>query len=449
MFISNERAQKVNSNKGRGGTNITDFGRFYDATYGQSKGYAILVTLGDDDSPSSARPFEWPKDRDFMVKYSGLRASEDLYCSTSLSSSEDRAAETATVTHSVYADGDTCPPEALRLPPTRTVLTSPGHWHYWWDLDEEVSAQEASDASRRIAYAHREEGMDLGFARAKLLRVPGTSNTKYDEVFPVSIEWSDIVYTLDTINDVYADQMLSPQIVTNGEIPEEVDDNRMAELEEELDRAGLSALYLERPHEGQSWSERLFKLELELFRLGWTPQEVFSVAKESAANKFDPENLGGFTQQGVPLTKRNDPEGYLWRDVQRAMGEWNLTKDIRVDKTTLTKVIRPDFLAIDERKYVLENPCFIDHYTSWVAQRTDAAETYQRSLAWMLLSTIYGSRGYIPLRWNPRTELNLWMLLLGDTTSVTAGSPFCTRTRSSACSRICSSSPTCPVPWRP
>lgn len=397
---------------------MTDFGRFFDATYGESKGYAILVTMGDSDSPDSARPFEWPKDRDFMVKYSGLRASEDLYYSTSLSATEDRSAETATVTHTVYADGDTCPPEALRLPPTRVVETSPGHWHYNWDLDEEVTAQEASDASRRIAYAHRDQGMDLGFARSKLLRVPGTSNTKYGEPVPVTIEWSDNVYTLDTINDVYGDIELAPQVVTNNLIPEVVSPQRMAELEEELDRAGLSALYLERPHEGQSWSERLFKLELELFRLGWTPQEVFSVAKESAANKFDPENAGGLTQQGVKIPKRNDPEGYLWRDVQRAMGEWELTKDIRVDNTGLTKVIvRPDFLSIDERKYVLEHPSFIDEYTEWVAKRTDAAETYQRSLAWLLLSTIYGGRGYIPLRWNPRTDLNLWMLLLGDTTS--------------------------------
>lgn len=351
-----------------------------------------------------------------MVKYSGLRASEDLYCSTSLSSSEERSADTATVTWSVYADGDTCPPDALRLPPSRVVETSPGHWHYWWDLDEETSAQDASDASRKIAYAHRDNGMDLGFAKSKLLRVPGTTNTKYDEPFVVTVEWSDIVYTLDTINAAYADIDLAPQIKTDGKTPKPVSAKRMAELEEIVEEEGLADLYLERPREGQSWSERLFKLELELFRAGLTPQEVFSVAREAAPNKFDPENAGGLTQQGVVIPKRNDPDGYLWRDVQRAYGEWELSKDVQVEAAVTPVFTRPDFLSMDERKYVLENPSFIDEYTHWVAQRTDAAETYQRSLAFMLLSTIYGGKGYIPLLWG-RTELNLWLLCLGDTTS--------------------------------
>lgn len=393
-----------------------DFGRFYDMIYGASKGYAILVTLGDDDAPSSARAFEWPKDRDFMVKYSGLRASEDLYCSTSLSSTENRDASTATVTHVAYSDGDTCPPEALRLPPTALVETSPGHWHYWWALDEEVTAQQASDASRRISYAHREEGMDLGFARAKILRVPGTANTKYDEDFPVTVVWSDDVYTLDTINDVYSDIELSSQVITDGEIPDLLPQERILELEEELEDAGLTHLYLERPQDGQSWAERLFKLELELFRLGFNPQEVYNIARLSASNKFDPENAGQLTQTGVVIPKRNDPEGYLWRDVQRAMAEWEATKDVRVDNTTSKVLTKPEFLTMDERKYVLENPTFVDEYTAWVAKRTDAAETYQRSLAFMLMSTLYGGRGYVPVRWSPRTDLNLFMLILGDTT---------------------------------
>jgi hypothetical protein len=319
----------------------------------------------------------------------------------------------------VYSDGDTCPPDALRLPPSRVVETSPGHWHYNWDLDEEVTAQHASDASRRIAYAHREQGMDLGFARAKLLRVPGTSNTKYGDPTPVTIEWSDFVYTLDTINDVYADQDLSPQIVTNNDVPDHRGAPRrmMPNWKTSWIQAGLSALYLERPHEGQSWSERLFKPGVGPVPAGLDSRRRSSrLLRESAANKFDPENAGGLTQTGVKIPKRQDPEGYLWRDVQRAENEWNLTKDIRVDKAALTKVIKPDFLAIDERKYVLDHPCFIDEYTAWVGKRTDSAETYQRSLAWLLLSTIYGGRGYIPLRWG-RTELNLWLLVLGDTTS--------------------------------
>lgn len=395
---------------------MTDHARFFDSLYGTDTGYAILVTWGDDDTPSSVRAFEWPKDRSFMFKYATVREDEDLYASTSLSSTEERSGDTATTTRAVYADGDTCPPEALRVPPSLEVMSSPGHWQYWWFLDESVPTQDASDASRRISYAHREQGMDLGYAKAKLLRVPGSTNNKYDEPFTVTGIWSDIVYTLDTVNAAYYDIDIAPQVITNGDVPTPVSPSELLTLEERLDVAGLTSLYVERPTEGQSWSERTFKLELELFRLGFTAQEVFSVVRESSANKYNPENAGGFTQSGVKIPKRNDPDGVLWREIQKAQAEYEDTKEIQVEPTTAVKTFtRPSFLSTDERKYVIENPSFIDDYTNWVAKRTDAAETYQRSLAWLLLSTIYGGRGFLRLRFM-RVELNLWLLLLGDTT---------------------------------
>src|SRR5688572_13395871 len=125
---------------------MTDYARFFDSLYGTETGYAILVTWGDDDTPSSVRAIEWPAKRSFLLKYAATRSDEDLYASTALSSTEERSGDTATTTHAVYADGDTCPPEVLLLPPSLSVVTSPGHWHYWWFLDEPVSAQDASDA---------------------------------------------------------------------------------------------------------------------------------------------------------------------------------------------------------------------------------------------------------------------------------------------------------------
>jgi hypothetical protein len=375
--------------------------------------------MDSNDNPSSERWFNWPADRDFIARYSEIRNEEDLYAAVSLFDSQVRSADTATVTHVVHADADTCPPEKFRLRPSIEVLTSEGHWHAWWIVDEEVTALAASEAAHRISNAHREDGCDRGWPRAKLLRVPGTSNTKYGEPQPVTAVYTGEVYTLDTINDVYRDVSLTTEIVVNDQVPDDLPKARMLELEDELETAGLSNLYLQRPQEGESWSERQYKLELELFRLGWDMQEVFCISRESSTNKYNPENAGGMTQSGVRIPKRQDPDGVLWREVQRAFAEYELTKDIEVERSaTAVKVFtRPEFLMPDERKYVKENPCFIDEYTAWVAKRTDSAETYQRSLAFLLLSTIYGGRGYIPLRWSPHLELNLWMLLLGDTTS--------------------------------
>ena len=399
---------------------MTDYGKFYDSIYGNSHGHAVLVTKDSDDNPSSERWFMWPEDRDFMARYSEIRNEEDLYAAVSLFDSQVRSAETATVTRVVHADADTCPPEKFRLRPSIEVQTSEDHWHAWWIVDEEVSALAASEAAHRISNAHREDGCDRGWPRAKLLRVPGTSNTKYETPQPVVAVYTGEIYTLDTINDVYGDISLTTEIVVNDEVPADLPKARMLELEDELDTAGLSNLYLQRPQEGESWSERQYKLELELFRLGWDMQEVFCIARESSTNKYNPEkSAGARTQTGVAIPKRQDPDGVLWREVQRAFAEYELTKDIEVEKSvSVAKTFtRPQFLTADERRYVKENPSFVDEYVAFIAERSDAAETYQRSLAFLLLSTIYGGRGYVPLKWSPHTELNLWMLILGDTTT--------------------------------
>ena len=58
---------------------------------------------------------------------------------------------------------------------------------------------------------------------------------------------------------------------------------------------------------------------------------------------------------------------------------------------------------------------FVDEYVDWVATKTDAAQTYSRSLAYLLLSSVYGQHGYINPKYG-KTRLNLWFLTLGDTT---------------------------------
>lgn len=390
---------------------------FFNLVYGGSEGFVSLITRSEgSEAPDSERWFEFPRDLDFMAKYASLRSQEDLYCSVALFSDSIRTKEDKNaICRVVYADADTCAPENFRLPPSITVQTSTGHWHCWWVLDEEVSASAASEASHRISKAHAAQGCDNGWIQSKILRVPGTSNNKREVPEPVTAAYSGEVYTLDTINAVYADIELAPVVQLNNKIPKPVSRDRLAELEIQLDDAGLSGLYLDRPEEGQSWSERLFRLELELFRLGMTPQEVYSVARESSCNKYNPDFLDGHTQTGVPLARRQDPDGTLWNDVQKAQAEFISTEDIEVEYNLNEKTPRAEFLSIDERKFNNENSTFVDTYVAWVKERTDSAETYQRSLAWMLLSSLFGGRGYLPLPWG-KTELNLWMLILGDTT---------------------------------
>src|SRR5690606_10980337 len=79
------------------------------------------------------------------------------------------------------------------------------------------------------------------------------------------------------------------------------------------------------------------------------------------------------------------------------------------------KSIKASFLTDDERALVADQPSFIDEYVAWVKTRTDAAERYQRSLAYLLLSCVYGNLGYISPQFG-RMDLNLWLMILGDTT---------------------------------
>lgn len=375
-----------------------------------------IVTRDESGALTSERWFSYPNDKDFMARYVELRGDEDVYCSVALFSDKVRTKDDAlAVTNAAYADADTCAPENFRVPPSIIVSTSTNHWHCWWLLDTEVSAEAASEASHRISKAHEAQGCDRGWIQSKLLRVPGTSNTKRDVSEQVTAFYNEQVYTLDTLHDVYSDVDLATQALLNKKIPAPVSKNRLIELENELEQAGLSNLYIERPREGQSWSERLFRLELELFRLGMTAQEVFSVARESSCNKYSPEFAGEKTQTGVIIPKRNDPDGTLWKDVQKAQAEYLSTAGMDIDVTPIEVAPKLAFLSIDERRFVSENPTFIDEYTKWVQDRTDSAETYQRSFAWLLLSTLFGSRGYLPFPWG-KIGLNLWMLILGDTT---------------------------------
>jgi hypothetical protein len=298
------------------------------------------------------------------------------------------------------------------------VQSSEGRWQCWWFLDEEISAARAANVSHKIAIAHNSQGCDIsGWAPGKLLRVPGTSSTKYGAAQPVTVEYSDIVYTIDTVEHAYRDITITHRAVQNDKRPSPVTKSARIKLEQRLDTAGLSDLYLRKPQAGQSWSERLYRLELELFRLDMTPQEVFSIARESASNKYAPENVGETTQHGDRIPSRTDPDGVLWKEVQKAHAEYEDTRWVPVEDEQSTNERPPaEFLSFEERRFCVDHPTFIDEYVAWVAGRSpQSATTYQLSLAWLLLSCVFGSRGYLPLYWGDR-ELNLWVLIVGDTT---------------------------------
>lgn len=389
--------------------------RFIESIYGSSVGYLDIVTLDPGTGePTSERWLSYPTEKTFAERYLGLREEDDVYISVALFNDKRRTDRDLNArARVVWADADTCKPENFRLPPSIVVQTSAGRWHCWWVLDKEIPAREASQLSRRIAYAHKHQGCDLGHHVSKILRVPGTTNNKYAKPFEVMAEYSGREYSPEEILEAYKDVELDRDIELSSDLPEPVTGDDLRDLENKLEEWDLIDLYLHKPEEGQSWSERMFRLEIELFRNGMTAEEVYSVMLNAPINKYN--QTEGVTQTGVPLPRRPHPEQDLWRDVQRAQAE---AEEYSNEAPTVSRENLPplSLLTLDEREFLRDNPMFPDLYTSWALTRSpDSPAVYHRALSWQILSSCLGDRAYVDLRWG-KMYLNLWTFILGETT---------------------------------
>lgn len=380
---------------------------FFEAVWGDATGWVSLVNRNENnyDAVDSEHWRHWPEDKTYISRYCAMRADEDTYCSVALFSNDQRTKDDSrAVAHAVWADADTCNPDNFRLYPSVVVQTSENRWHCWWVLDLPVAASEAAKVSQKIAYAHREQGCDLGWFASKILRVPGTTNLKDpDNPFEVTASYTGEIYTLDQLNEAYADieTDTTPSATLSEEMPALLSYSEQVALEQRVVKdAPFENLYMRKPEEGEDWSDRLFRLQFDLFREGCTPQEVFTLSYHAACNKFKRDNR---------------PDSELWKTVRNAYRKYVAEAEGRIippsEKARVWSV--PEFLTEGERALLPET--FVDQYTKWVATKSDSAETYQRTAAFMILSSVFGDRGFLP---DPsgKKYLNLWAIIAGKTT---------------------------------
>lgn len=397
---------------------------FFERVYGGNAnqvGYMCFVTRDQrTQEPSSHRWLNWPREKNFADKYAKMRPDEDVYFSVAIySQNKSRtSSDEGAYVKMVWADADTCPPEKFILEPTLQIETSPGRWHCLWLLDEFVPASTAQEVSRAIAYKHQKDGCDIsGWTASKILRVPGTTNTKYEEPFTVTLQKdTGRVYTLEEIEEVYTPldgETMSLEDL--GDMPQEADSTLdLDELENKyVTNSDLTILYLEKPEFQQSWSERLRKLELELFRQGATPQEVFTICWNSRCNKYNPEMIDNdsVTQSGVKIPKRRNGRAALWKDVSKAYAYHIAETDIIVPDNIEVAVETKSLLSLDERRLLSDNPTFIDDYVKWALSRSpDHASIFSYSLAWQALSCAYGDIIRYDTLWGAEIP-NLWTFI--------------------------------------
>lgn len=388
---------------------------YFDAIYGESEGYASLVTLDEERQPSVQTWLKWPEKREYFHKFVSLHLDEDVYTSMALYSEKDRtSSDQDAVCHVVYADADATHPSKFRLTPSISVQTSAGRWHCYWVLDKETSAAEAAQASRRIAKAHLLEASS-GMS-TKILRVVGTTNTKHGAE-EVEAKYTGEIYTLAEINKAYSDIDLAAVVsVKDVATPKFLD---IEELETRLmNHREVSNLYLQVVPAGSSWSERCYRLQIDLFREGFNAQEVFTIAWNARCNKYHPDHAGMLTESGVPIPKRSNPEDVLWKEVCKAQGEYRIeTQAVVADEDPAEVSTGFKFVTDEEMTYLNQHPTFVDEFVYWVGTRSpQSALRYRYSAAYMVLSCTLGDRAYVAAK-HGRVFLNLWLYTLGGTSS--------------------------------
>lgn len=384
---------------------------FLESVLGVGSGYATIVIKDSNGQPTVQKFFSYPDELDEMCEYAESKAAQDVYFSPILFHEQRRIRENAKTVSSIYADADTCDPKNFKLTPSVSVQTSDGRWHAYWILDKEAEPHRAAMLAKRIAYAHKEQGCDLsGWNPTKLLRIPKTKNTKYDDLQTVTATASGLIYSIEEIEERYADVVIDKVLDFISQPKPEITPEVYSVLMKIKSNPEILSLFSDIPGPNADYSKMLWKLELELFRQGLTAEEVFSVAKSARCNKY--------LRPDRP--KRSDPDGDLWREVLRAQQTYEIPSQgmqifVEQEVESQPEELVVSLLTDDERKVVADNPTFIDKYVTWAGKKTDGAVDYQIASAFTLLSSCFSDIGYATPKYG-KLGLNLWFMLLGETT---------------------------------
>jgi hypothetical protein len=188
--------------------------------------------------PSRRQAFLRPGDIEAIQRFIAANSGQNLYLGVATrKSSGGGSLVNCGELHVLFADIDfetISEPEARakleRFPLKPSIITmSGGGLHEYWLLKEPLNLQDADDCQRAynlLKRVARALGGDLGSAEpARVLRVPGTLNYKYDPPRRVLIETfnSDLQYNPADFDDVLPEE---PEQVKNGNGQSEIQDWR-------------------------------------------------------------------------------------------------------------------------------------------------------------------------------------------------------------------------------
>lgn len=377
---------------------------YFDQLWEGLDGRAVIALLDENRAPRNQRFFVWPGQRPQLLAYVEQNADKDVYTCPTLFKANRARKSVAKSTRVVHADDDGFESggQGYLAEPSMTVHTSPGHKHDYWLISDTTDPSVIEPLAHSVSDTHsKDEGLDNCWAVNHLLRVPGTSNTKYAEPFPVTFETTGAVYTLDEFSAVYPPVIIeAAQFREMRELPGRGDALSSLRASPELMRMmnKTSAGNVDR-------SDALFLLEQELFRSGADDEAAYVICLTHAFNKF--------------ADKTNGDEK-LWEDILRARAKSESGVPEEADEIQALVTVEPskkdksvDFLTAEEKLGMA--PTFIDDYRAWAESKTDAATEYHVASAFTILATVFSDFGHALPKYGP-VNLNLWFMILGETT---------------------------------
>ena len=396
-----------------------DTKHFLSTIFGDADGYLFISTKDDAGELTQHKAFKYPEALNRAEAYVSVRTDEDVFFSPMLYRVPNRKSEAVSITPVVYSDTDLFDPNDFLVRPSINVRSSTDKSHSYWLLDKQYTPDEVSTAARAIALTHAKKingeqaGTDpSGWMLTKLLRVPGTMNTKTSlpEPYVVNVEWSDgTMYSLEDIVSVYDGADIPEKIVASDEPMPTADElPAMADVLRRMAHDSmLMGLYTETPR--GDWSDTLYLLESEMFRDGYTAAEVFVVAWHAACNKYQRDGR---------------PESDLWHEVRNAGADPANRPRARVpieayneprpkDEGLIATQLEVTLLSEDERIKLTRT--FVDDYVDWGATRTDAPAPYHVAGAFAIMSCVLGEFGVAYPRFGSM-RLGMSLQVLGETT---------------------------------
>lgn len=379
---------------------------FFELLYSDLEGHVCVTRKGYDGNLTTDKFFEWPSQKEGLVSYCTRWQHEDVFCTPHLTDGKGRRKANMVAGRMAFGDADTFNPAELLVEPTIVVHTSEDKTHVYWLIEDTTDPLELERLSHAVSVAHPKDttGYDTGWATNKLLRVPGTSNNKYEGVpYELHYEVSGVAHTVESFSEHYKlPEKVEAVSLEMADIPSKEEAMESLNWTLQLQEI-LQGTYF--ANEGYSRYKVLHLAIHEMFRAGATNEQVFAILENHTLNKWAEDGISKAGER-------------LWDDIVRARVQSQLSNsDLlgELDSDLLPELPQTAFDFLSEEEHASLKPTFIDKFVHWSASKTRTARCFQEAAAFGLLSTVLSELGHIPMDFGPE-RLNMWFIVGGRST---------------------------------